>query len=93
MGSPQCCVGHSALAGIRASGGGFGQRHPQRFARCSYEALQSNLEHSLRELLPMVGLSVTDPIVDHMLSTQRADLSAADSSGYRMRGSWPCVSP
>ena len=71
----------------------FGQRHPQRFARCSYEALQSNLEYSLRELLPMVGLSVTDPIVDHMLSTQRADLSAADSSGYRMRGELAPASP
>ena len=71
----------------------FGQRHPQRFARCSYEALQSNLEHSLRELLPMVGLSATDPIVDHMLSTQRADPSASDSSGYPMRGELAPASP
>ena len=41
----------------------------------------------------MLGLLASDPIVDHMLSTQRADSSAAYSSGYPMRGELAPASP
>ena len=71
----------------------FGQHCPERFSRCSYEAMQTDLERCLRDILPLVGLSATDSVVDQLLRSQDPDQWDAGSPGYPMRGDLGPTSP